>query len=107
MLTVRNIHMGKPPRLYKKVDARGGAESSGLKEDGQWDSCVCIDGGGSKPLSQPVTALGWLSGFTICLRDGVTNGNKCVSFMGNMWESSCPRLGDSAGVDCLGTVKEW
>lgn len=27
--------------------------------------------------------------------------------MGNMWESSCPWLGDSAGVDCLGTVKGW
>ena len=52
-------------------------------------------------------SLAWLSGFTICLRDGVTNGNKCVSFMGNMWESSCPWLGDSAGVDCLGTVTGW
>lgn len=53
-------------------------------------------------LSRPMAAPAWLSGFTICLRDGVTNGNKCVSFMGNMWESSCPRLGDSAGVDSPG-----
>lgn len=60
--------------------------------------------GAPKPRCPPMSALRRLSEFTICLRDGVTNGNKCVSFMGNMWESSCPRLGDSAGVDCLGTV---
>lgn len=52
-------------------------------------------------------ALGWLSEFTICWRDGVTNGNKCASFMADMWESSCPQLGDSAGVDVLGTVNGW
>lgn len=53
---------------------------------------------------EPMSAPAWLSGFTICLKDGVTNGNKCVSFMANMWESSCRWLGDSAGGDCLGTV---
>lgn len=68
--------------------------------------------GAPKARRQPMSALrGWLSEFTICMRDGVTNGNKCVSFMGNMWESSCPRLGDSAGVDCLegggGSPIQW
>lgn len=63
--------------------------------------------GGKKPNPQPTAAPDCLSEFTICLRDGVTNGNKCASFMGNMWESSCPWLGDSAGVDCPGTVNGW
>ena len=60
---------------------------------------------GRRLRPEPMSAPAWLSGFTICLKDGVTNGNKCASFMGNMWESSCRWLGDSAGVDRLGTVE--
>lgn len=60
MLTVRNNHMGKPPRLYSGAGGGGVPESSCLKTVSQWDGCVCIDGSvHSSTLSQWARSPGY------------------------------------------------
>ncbi|KAJ3602288.1 hypothetical protein NHX12_030047 [Muraenolepis orangiensis] len=98
--------MGGPPRLYSGAGPGGrgleGAEPSAARLPGPRTNGTPVFLSAGRPTDMALgqwRPVAWLSGFTICLRDGVTNGNKCVSFTGNTWESSCPTARDPAGGD--------